>query len=85
MEQQSLTLLTGRQVGAMLGLSRTSLFRRSREGSFPAAIELGHGQIRWREEDIRDWLSKLPSRQYPVQGNRRKRGAVRSHNGGGNA
>lgn len=65
MEQQNLPgLLTGKQIGALFGLSRTSLFRMARDGRFPRPCDIGNGKIRWREDEVRDWLSKLPSRDY---------------------
>lgn len=84
MEQQSLSgLLTTKETGALTKLSRTSLWRMTREGRFPAPRELGQGQIRWSAEDVRDWLSNLPSRQYPGQQALGKRGKVPTHHGAG--
>lgn len=57
-------LITCKQAQNLLGISRTSLFRMSRDGRFPPPCELGPGAIRWREDDVREWLSRLPSRDY---------------------
>ena len=86
MEQQPLSgLLTTKETGALTKLSRTSLWRMTRDGRFPAPRELGHGQIRWSEDDVRDWLSNLPSRQYPAQHVHGKRGPAPTHHGAGHA
>ena len=48
---------------AMIGLSRTSLWRRVRAGDFPAAVRLGGAGSRaigWRREDVERWLEALP-------------------------
>jgi predicted DNA-binding transcriptional regulator AlpA len=85
-EQQPISgLITGRQIGALFGLSRTSIYRMTRDGRFPVPCDIGNGKIRWREDEVRDWLSKLPSRQYPAPLDFAKRGNAPKHNGGGHA
>ena len=48
---------------ALIGLSRTSLWRRVRAGDFPAPVRLG-GQgsraVGWRRADVERWLAALP-------------------------
>jgi excisionase family DNA binding protein len=78
-------LVTGKQIGALFGLSRTSIYRMTRDGRLPAPCDMGNGKIRWREDEIRDWLSKLPSRQYPAQLHSGKRGNAPEHDGGDHA
>lgn len=39
------------------GLSRTSIYRRIHEGTFPEPYNLGGNCIRWREQDLIDWKS----------------------------
>ena len=44
------------------GLSRTTIWRRERDGSFPQPIRLGGEHTRavgWREQDIYDWIDGL--------------------------
>ena len=47
----------------LIGLSRTSLWRRVRAGDFPAPVRLG-GQgsraVGWRRADVERWLEALP-------------------------
>ena len=48
----------------MTGLSRTTIWRRERDGSFPKSIRLGGPGTRamgWREQDIHDWIDNLAS------------------------
>ncbi|MYB46043.1 MAG: AlpA family phage regulatory protein [Acidimicrobiia bacterium] len=52
------------EVLEITGLSRTTIWRREREGSFPAPFRLGGEGTRavgWREQDIYDWIDSLPS------------------------
>ena len=48
---------------ALIGLSRTSLWRRVRDGDFSAPVRLGgHGSraVGWRRTDVERWLEALP-------------------------
>jgi len=50
----------------LIGLSRTSLWRRVRAGEFPAPVRLGGAGSRavaWRREDVERWLETLPKAQ----------------------
>lgn len=50
------------EVIEITGLSRTTIWRRERDGSFPPPIRLGGEHTRavgWREEDIYDWIDGL--------------------------
>ena len=47
----------------LIGLSRTSLWRRVRAGDFPAPVRLGGRGSRavgWRRADVERWLAALP-------------------------
>ncbi|MCY4621291.1 MAG: AlpA family phage regulatory protein [bacterium] len=51
-----------RKVIEITGLSRTTIRRRERDGSFPPPIRLGGEHTRavgWREQDIYDWIDRL--------------------------
>ena len=52
------------EVMARTGLSRTSLWRRVRAGTFPAPIELGPNAIGWPASVITAWLENRPRRSY---------------------
>ncbi|WP_052129779.1 helix-turn-helix transcriptional regulator [Sphingomonas sp. 35-24ZXX] len=65
MEQQPFPgLLTTQDLIPLLRLSRTSIYRMTRQGRFPSPCGLGNGQIRWREADVRAWMTGLPSQTY---------------------
>ncbi len=46
------------------GLSRTTIWRRIRAGTFPAPTELGENSIGWPASAITDWLDSQPRRTY---------------------
>ncbi|MDE0138702.1 MAG: AlpA family phage regulatory protein [bacterium] len=50
------------EVLEITGLSRTTIWRRERDGSFPPPIRIGGERTRavgWREQDICDWIDGL--------------------------
>jgi prophage regulatory protein len=50
------------------GLSRVQCWRRMRNGTFPAAINIGPNSIGWLESEIDAWLASLPRANYaPVE------------------
>jgi prophage regulatory protein len=52
------TVLRRRQVEAHTGLSRSTIYARVREGSFPAPISLGAKAVGWLQSDIEDWIAE---------------------------
>lgn len=67
-------LLTQREVLRMTGFrSRTSIYRRTRAGTFPAPLVLGNGAIRWRQSDLMAWIETLPKRPTAESATRRRR------------
>ncbi len=55
------------EVMARTGLSRTTLWRRVRAGTFPAPVELGKNSIGWPASAITDWLESRPRRHYGAE------------------
>ena len=52
-------LMRVREVEAVLGRSRATLYRLVAAGDFPAPVKLGSGQngaIAWREDEILSWI-----------------------------
>ncbi len=50
-------LLTAKEVGQMLSLSKRQIFRLNSSGKIPAPVRIG-GSVRWRlERDILPWLT----------------------------
>jgi prophage regulatory protein len=57
-------MLRAPEVMAMTGLSRTSIWRRVRAGTFPAPTEIGANSIGWPASVITQWLENRPRRTY---------------------
>lgn len=57
--QAALTILRRPQVQAETGLTRSTMYQRIKDGTFPAAISLGpHSRcVGWRRGDIDEWLA----------------------------
>ena len=55
MEQHILRLPT---VKAITGLSRSTIYLRMSEGSFPEKISLGSRAVGWLETEVQDWLDE---------------------------
>ena len=55
------------EVMARTGLSRTTIWRRVRAGTFPAPSELGQNSIGWPERAISSWLASRPRRTYGAE------------------
>ena len=53
-------LLRLREVLARCGLSRSTIYRKMREGSFPEPLKVGVRAVRWRESEIESWLASRP-------------------------
>ena len=51
-------MLRPSEVVARIGLSRTTIWRGVRAGTFPAPLELGRNSIGWPESVIDDWLDR---------------------------
>ena len=57
-------LLTTHDIIALVRLSRTSIYRMTRQGRVPLPCSVGNGKIRWREDDVRAWMAGLPVCDY---------------------
>ena len=53
-------LLHLREVIALTGFSRSSIYRKMRDGSFPEPLKIGVRAVRWRESEIEAWLAARP-------------------------
>lgn len=60
MENQVQVLRT-REVCNVLSVSRTTLCRRVRDGSFPAPLRLSDNIVGWRVADVKRWLAERPA------------------------
>ena len=53
-------LLTRQEVEARTALSRTTIYRKMREGSFPEPLQIGARAVRWPESEIQSWIASRP-------------------------
>ena len=54
-------VLRPREVCNVLSVSRTTLWRRIRDGSFPAPLRLSDNIVGWRLADVERWLAERPT------------------------
>ena len=55
--QSALTIIRRKQVEARTGLSRSTLYLRIAQGTFPRPVSLGARAVGWVESEISDWLA----------------------------
>ncbi len=53
-------ILRTSDVSRLTGLSRTTLWRMERAGTFPARVRLGENSVGWIEEEVRAWIEARP-------------------------
>lgn len=51
-------ILRAKEVQAMTGLSRTTLWRYEKDGLFPARLNLGVGAVGWLKSDVVTWMNQ---------------------------
>lgn len=54
------SMLRRRSVERMTGLSKSTLYRLIKQGRFPAPLRMTRKAVRWRREEVNEWLSRLP-------------------------
>lgn len=57
--QPEIRLLRLADVSAQVGLSRSTIYKRMDEGTFPRPVDLGPNVVRWRSTDIVSWINSL--------------------------
>ncbi|HAE27523.1 helix-turn-helix transcriptional regulator [Hyphomonas adhaerens] len=55
---------TQRVIGNLGYRSRTTLWRKVRAKVFPAPVKLPGDAIRWREQEVQDWMEDAPRQTY---------------------
>ena len=60
-------MLRAPEVMARTGLSRTTIWRKVRAGTFPPPIELGVNSVGWPAAEIAAWLESRNRRDYRAQ------------------
>lgn len=53
----ALTIIRRKQVEARTGLSRSTIYHRVSEGTFPKPVNLGARAVGWLESEIEAWLA----------------------------
>ena len=53
-------LLTRPEVERRTGLSRSTLYRKMRDGTFPVPLKVSARAVRWRESEIRAYVDSRP-------------------------
>ena len=48
------------EVMRLTGLSKTTIYRRYRDGTIPRPLKLGPQSVGWRRGEILEWLESLP-------------------------
>jgi|TARA_B110000902_G_scaffold207514_1_gene236534 prophage regulatory protein len=56
--QLSDTYLKRQQLEAKFGVSRATIYRWTKAGTFPAAIHLGANMVRWKSSQVEAWLAE---------------------------
>ena len=56
--QEKLSILRRKQVEKRTGLSRSTIYLRIYEGTFPRPIKLGARAVGWLENEIEAWLAE---------------------------
>ncbi|WP_341457322.1 helix-turn-helix transcriptional regulator [Brucella anthropi] len=56
----SMRLLPLQEVMKITGIARATIYKKINEGSFPKAVKLSSTCVRWRSDEIEDWISQLP-------------------------
>ena len=56
-EDFSTRLLRLQDVIAAIGMKRSWILQKTKDGEFPKPIKLGERAIAWRESDISDWVA----------------------------
>ena len=48
------------EVLRLTGLSRSTLYRKLKEGDFPRPVQLGKRAVAWRESEVIAWINGRP-------------------------
>ena len=52
------SIIRRKTVEARTGLSRSTIYQRIKDGTFPPPISLGAKAVGWLQSDIEDWISE---------------------------
>ena len=63
-------MLRRREVEALTGLSRSTIYEWIRASRFPRPIVLGARMVRWQQQDIEQWIKDRIAEQAALAGGR---------------
>ncbi len=52
-------LIRLKEVINLTALSRSSIYKRMKEGTFPKTVSLGDRAVAWVESDINEWIENI--------------------------
>jgi len=52
-------IIRSKELQAVTGLSRVTIWRREREGNFPRRVKLSAGAVGHRLSEVKEWLANL--------------------------
>ncbi|HHQ4186782.1 TPA: helix-turn-helix transcriptional regulator [Vibrio cholerae] len=58
MSKSNIRLIRFREVLAMTGLSRSSMYRFIEENQFPTQVQLGGRAVAWVESEAQEWIAQ---------------------------
>ncbi|EGQ8673201.1 AlpA family phage regulatory protein [Vibrio cholerae] len=58
MSKSNIRLIRFREVLAMTGLSRSSMYRFIEENQFPTQVQLGGRAVAWVESEVQEWIAQ---------------------------
>ncbi|TQQ31138.1 AlpA family transcriptional regulator [Vibrio cholerae] len=58
MSKSNIRLIRFREVLAMTGLSRSSMYRFIEENQFPTQVQLGGRAVAWVESEVQEWITQ---------------------------
>jgi prophage regulatory protein len=73
--RNALAILRRKQVEQEVGLSRSTIYQRIKEGTFPAPVRLGERAVGWRAGDIERFLLNPAGYRAPPVSTGKEQGA----------
>ena len=59
-------LLRRAEVLVVTGISRATLYRLIKAGTFPRSVDLTEGAVGWRQSDVKKWIEDRPTSKTVV-------------------
>lgn len=53
-------LLRQPEVSRRVGLARSTIYKKMKEGDFPPPVRLTNNTVAWRERDVEEWIESRP-------------------------